>query len=227
MDETVFIDDIISDYYSEIGKSYKSSLKPGQIIWSYFLYGYNDLDVWRPAVLDSSNTIATKFEINSSPSNKFKKSIPLSSPPLAVNEEFVVVKAKPRPAILITLPAPSIHIQHFRKGGKINIDSCLMAPLFSLEDDYGRTKYPEEFINRVRKLIYPHLFFLPKDERINLKNSLCRFDRISPVYTTHIEKEKICLHKEIADIYFSQLQCYLMNIFNGDYKVARELINEK
>lgn len=226
MNEFGYLDELISHYYSKIGETYRSSLKSGQLVRTHFFYGFEDLDAWRPKSLDDSKTIATSFEICPSPPDKFKKRTPLSAPPLATNEKFIVVKAKPRPAIIITLPTSEISIKDIRGGGKINLDLILIAPLFSLEGENDKAKYPEEFVNRVRRIKYPHLFFLPKYEQLDIKNSLCRFDRISPAYLTHLEPEDLCLNKEVFDIFFSQLQCYLTDTIEGDYKTAYELLNE-
>lgn len=225
MNEKVFLDEIVSDYYSNVSKTPVNFLKKGQIVLTYFLYGYENLEVWRPARLDDSKTIARTFEICSSPGDKFKRRIPLSVPRLSLREEFIVVKAKLRPAVVIALPPAKIPIKDIRGGGKMNLDLILLAPLFTIEDDYGKAKYPEEFVNRVRRLMYPHLFFLPEHEQLNIKHSLCRFDRISPAYLTHLEPEDLCLTGEASDVFFSQLQCYLSDNIEGDYKSAYELLN--
>jgi hypothetical protein len=225
MNDLVFIDEIIGHYYSNIGDDYKSSLKPGQIVWSYFLYNFENLEFWRPADLDDTCARATLFNICSSVADQFNRKKPLIHPHLEVNEEFIVIRAKRRPAIIITLPPPEISITPIRGGRKVNLKLCLLAPVFSLEDIHGNAKYPPDLVNRVRKLEYPHFFFLPACYQAGIRNSLCRFDRIFSIFVTHLEPVNLCLIGEAFDIFFSQLKCYLTGTIEGDFEVAYELLN--
>ena len=224
MGEPIFLNDLIDSYYCNIGTKYRSSLRPGQIVWTYFLYNYENLEFWRPYSYDRTNTRAVSFEICSSVNGRFNRQTPLIIPRLEINEEFIVIRAKLRPAILMTLPPPEIRLPAIRGGGKVDLKLCLLAPLFSLEDPDGKAKYNSEFVDRIRQLKYPHLFFLPKYNQI--RHSLCRFDRIFSMFKSHLEPEDLCLTGEAFDIFFSQLQCYLTDTIEGDYKIAYETINE-
>jgi len=225
MDEPIFLDDLIDSYYCNIGTKYRSSLRPGQIVWTYFLYNYENLEFWRPYSFDRTNTRAVSFEICSSVNGRFNRQTPLIVPRLEINEEFIVIRAKRRPAVLITPPPSKISVPTVRRGGKVNLKLCLLAPLFSLEDKYGNAKYSSEFVNRVRKLKYSHLFFLPKHKQTNIRNSLCRFDRIFSNYDTHLDLMDLYLSGEALDIFISQIKCYLAGIIEGNYKVAYETLN--
>jgi len=226
MDGSVFLDDIIDNYYCNIGIRHRSSLRPGQIVWTYSLYNYENLEFWRPHSFDETSTRATSFEICSSAQDLFNRQIPLISPRLEIDEEFIVIKAKKRPAILITLPPPEVQLSVIRGGGKVNLKLCLLAPLFSIENAEGKTKYNLEFVNRVRKLQYPHFFFIPEYAETNIRNSLCRFDRIFSTFRTHLEPKDLCLTGEASDIFFSQLQSYLTGTIEGSYQVAYETLNQ-
>ena len=225
MNNSVFLDEIIDNYYKSIGDGYKNSYLPGQIVWTYFFYNYENLEFWRPSSFDETCTRATSFEICSSAKDLFNRQTPLILARLEIDEEFIVIRAKWRPAILITPPPAKISVPPIRRGGKVNLKLCLLAPLFSLEDKHGNAKYSSEFVNRIRKLEYSHLFFLPEHEHRNIRNSLCRFDRIFSNYYTHLDLIDLYLSGEALDIFISQIKCYLTGIIEGDYKVAHETLN--
>ncbi len=220
-----YIDELFDEYFETVGSGFRNAFKPGQIVWTHFTYNFEHLEFWRPNNLDDSGTIASEFNIQSSPSDVFNKRIPLSQPRLEINEEFLVVRTKKRPGILVTLPPPEIEVATIRGGGKINLNLSLLAPLFSLEDSYGNAKYHSDFVNRTRKLLYPHLFFLPKKESSRLKDSLCRFDRIFAAYTNHMEPVDLCLKKDILGTFMSQFTCFVNEDSNGDYKTVFDLLN--
>ncbi len=227
MTEVAYFDEVFSDFFEEIGDDYRKELRPGQIVWTHFPYTYENLEIWRPSSMDTSSTIATNFNIRTEVSDRFNRTTPLSSPRLASNEEFLVVRAKRRPSIIITLPPPKINIKDIRGGGKINIDVGLIAPLFSVEDDEGSSKYRAEFINKVRMLQYPSLFFLPAHETYSIKNSICRYDKITNSFFAHLEPENLCINDEVLAILTSQLCSFIKGVFDEDYKDAYDLINQQ
>ena len=89
MGEPIFLNDLIDSYYCNIGTKYRSSLRPGQIVWTYFLYNYENLEFWRPYSFDRTNTRAVSFEICSSVNGRFNRQTPLIVPRLEINEEFI------------------------------------------------------------------------------------------------------------------------------------------
>jgi hypothetical protein len=225
MGNSIFIDNLIDNYYENIGNKNKILLKPGQIVRTYFFYNYENLEFWRPVELDKTSTQAAAFEICTSVKDQFNRSNPIYSPPLEVDEEFIVIRSKRRPAIIITPPPPKISVEQIRKGGKVNLNLCLLAPLFSLEDKDGNAKYSQQFVNRIRKLKYQHFFFLPAHNQRQIRNSLCRFDRIFSNYDAHLDPVDLCLCGEAFDIFFSQIKSYLTGSTEGSYKIAYETLN--
>ena len=155
----------------------------------------------------------------------FRRKYPLIDPPLEINEEFMVIRAKPRPAVILTPPPPEIPIRKIRRGRRINLDLCLLAPLFSVVDEKGKQKYPSEFIDRVRRLEYNHLFFMPGNYEKNLRDSIVRFDRIFSLYKNHLKPIDLRLEGEACRLFFDQLRSFLIGGENGLYEKAYSLIN--
>lgn len=102
----MFIDEWFEkNYYKELPLGYRtqSSHQCGQFFWTHMLFTFENLQFWRPLAdpAEPTKTIATDFRIVSAVRDAFKRSIPLAQPALETNEEFVVVKAKKRPVLLI------------------------------------------------------------------------------------------------------------------------------
>jgi len=146
---------------------------------------------------------------------------------LEIDEEFPVIRAKRRPALLVTSPPPEINVANIRGGERINQGLCLAAPLFSLSSEEGKTKFHTELINRVRKLLYPHLFFIPRFEEAGIKDSFCRLDRIASSFVSHMAPEDLCLAGEACELFFSQLSFYIGGDSGQFYKTAFQLFNQK
>jgi hypothetical protein len=94
-----FIDEVFDPYYGAASK------KPldyafGQIFNAPAYYPHQKLEVWRPKHLDAKLGLASDFSITTA-GDAFRRSQPYSVPPLKTNEEFITLKAKPRPVILI------------------------------------------------------------------------------------------------------------------------------
>src|SRR5262245_10310178 len=133
-DPELSLDDLIPDYYLDVGPNYRNAPERGQICWTHINYAEESLMLWRPTGTDPSKTTVNSFKIENSPGDAFNRSNPLYIPPLESHEEFVVVKAKKRPVILLN-PIPSEPgIRGLRQGGRIYRRICVVAPIFSLVD---------------------------------------------------------------------------------------------
>ena len=145
-----FFDEIVENFFEEIGSNFRSTFCRGQIFWTHAFFSEENIAFWRPKNYDETKTSATEFIITRSTEDAFKRRIPLYSPKLEIDEEFIVVTAKKRPVILISPVPARIEAPKIRRGGKINLNLCLVAPLYSVEDIEGRAKYGNEFVDRVR-----------------------------------------------------------------------------
>jgi hypothetical protein len=132
-DEIVFLDDLIDEFYEPVGANYRNTYERGQLCWVHINYADEALKIWRPSGLDDSQTTVNTFKQENAPGDAFNRGYPLYIPPLQSHEEFVVVKAKRRPVIILN-PAPSDPGIRGLRGGKIYRPICTVGPVFSLTD---------------------------------------------------------------------------------------------
>jgi len=219
-----FFDEEITPFYSRVGNEYIRSFRRGQIFRTHIHYNDEDIKFWRPKDYDDTKTSASEFVIYSSPGDAFKRNTPLYSPKLEINEEFPVIRSKERPVILIAPVSERIAIGNIRSGGKINLNLCIVAPLYSVVDKYGKAKYPDKFLDRVRKLEFPNIFFVPKKSSEGIRESICRLDRFQGCFYNQMRPLNLCLNDEVLKVFKGQIEFYLTERYGDDYKIYRELL---
>ena len=105
----------------------------GRIYRTPCYYPHENLELFR--ALPTSEEVAisksSRFVIRPAGGDKFKHNFPLADPPLKSNEEFLVVRAKPRPVILLVPEQPIEGIETAGFGGKIWRRRCLVGQVFS------------------------------------------------------------------------------------------------
>lgn len=218
----IFIDEILTPFVSKVDGNYKTSFFRGQIYWYPCYYAHENLEFWRPINYDEeTKTYASNFLITSSTADVFKRKAPLYAPKLEVDEEFIVTRAKKRPVILLTHPPESISIAPVRSKDKLHRNLCLAAPLYSVATADGTAKYPAEFINRVRQLEYPNLFFIPSYPG-QLRHSICRLESMQTVYPSHLEPTDLRLSEDVLNIFLGQVNYFMTGNYEGDYWTYRE-----
>jgi hypothetical protein len=62
----------------------------GQLGRTFVTYATEHLQLWRPGRYDPSQTAATEFHITAAGQDAFARAVPLHSPRLETNEEFIV-----------------------------------------------------------------------------------------------------------------------------------------
>lgn len=214
-----FLDIVVTPFFETINNDNNKSFLRGQIFWTYYFYTHENLEFWRPKDNDDTKTSATEFVINSSTADAFNRKAPLYTPPLETNEEFIVTRAKRRPVILIAPTPDRITIG----GGRINKNLCVVAPLHGVEDAYGNAKFPSGFVDKVRNMEFPHLFFIPKESGI-VRNSLCRLESIQSVYKPHLKPTNLRLSDEATNIFLGQVDFFMTGKYAGDYQTYREIL---
>lgn len=160
----MFIDEWFSAYYKKLPLGYhnEANFCFGQIFWTHAYYPHENLELWRP-ILDPSEptkTIASQFRISAAGQDAFKRGLPLHAPKLETNEEFLVIRAKFRPIVLIQTELPLAGVDNRGFRGRIQRRRTLVAQVFGLAD--ARTGTPEfnpSFVDRVRKMEFPQLMF--------------------------------------------------------------------
>jgi hypothetical protein len=226
----MLIDELLPNgYYEAIPVAERNELRFGNIYKTHCYYSHENLQLWRPVIdpAEPTKTIATNFRIESAGQDAFKRTIPLGVPPLKTNEEFLVVRAKIRPAILLIPQFEIDDIRPLGSGGKIWRKRCLVGQIFGLADSQTKTiEFPEEFIDRIRSLMYPHLMFLPQQSNLFSVDSLLRLDECQSVFSPHLESTGYRLTPDLCDLLRSQMHFLFDGFDDGCFSTYRELINE-
>jgi len=220
----VFIDEFIDPFFEEIIDNYRNAFLRGQFFWCHFPYIHENLEIWRPVSYDGTQTRASHFQISSAGEDAFNRSMPLYNPKLETDEEFIVVRAKRRPIILITPSPEEIRTNLLRGGTKINRHLCLVAPLYSVIGKYGNIKFPQEFIDRVRLMEFPQFFFIPENTKYGIRSSILRLDSLQAVFENHLDPLPLKLSKLAIDILQGQIECFINGKENTNYETLRELL---
>lgn len=219
----MFLDELIDDFYHKLGADFRASLRVGQICRAPVLYSYENAEVWRPSRFDNSQTEATDFSIAARPGDAYRRSATIHSPRLESYEEFPAIRSKLRPVVLLLPDPPEIGIRDLRGGGRINRHLCLVAPCYGVVDAMGKSKYPQEFIDRVRLLEFPQFMFLPETPCMP-KDSLLRLDSIQHVFHNQLEANQWAMSEDMQNILFGQLTFLLTTTYGGEYKAARDIL---
>jgi hypothetical protein len=194
----------------------------GQLCYTFVPYATENLQLWRPTQYDASQTAATDFRIAAASQDAFARAVPLHSPKLETNEEFVVMKAKRRPVIVVS-PAPPDPGIPAPRGTRIYRRMALAVPVFSIVDTVtARLKFPESFIDRVRTLEFPEFFYLPREAGVLPVPSLARLAELRAAFEPHLEPLDLRLRDDIRAILEGQLRFLTTGVSESDFHVYRE-----
>lgn len=219
-----FLDDVFANFFveSKPTKPYKF----GTLLWAHAYYTHQQLDVWRPSEMDPRLGVAKNFNIETKPKDCFARSLPLTSPRCETNEEFIALRAKRRPVILIQPPDASLGaIPRGATSGKIERHLCPVALVYSAEDLAGNARYPKEFLGRVRSLEYAQFLLLPKGGPL-VRDSLARLDEIQSVAENHLEHSGFSLHPDIEQILRSQMSYFFTGLSAEDFATWVEMLRD-
>jgi len=219
-----FFDECIDAFYKDVGPDFRNRFMRGQLFWTHVYYAYENLELWRPKDLDETKTYSAEFVITSSKIDAFNRRTPLYTPRLEINEEFIVIRAKRRPVVLLAPKQEIINTKKIKGGRKVNLNLCVVAPLYSVVDQEGSAKYSQDFIDRIRKLEFPHLFFFSENQNKGIRPSICRLDCIQVCFVNHMEALDLCLDDEVLNVFLGQVRFYFGGIYEGDYEIYRELL---
>jgi hypothetical protein len=183
----------------------------GQIFRVPAYYPHSRLQVWRPKVFDPKLNIAGDFNLEV-PKDAFARRLPNTAPPLATNEEFLGIKAKKRPVILIRPPDPKLStVPPIRGGAKLVRNIAPVGLLYSAVDAAQSSKFDTAFLDRVRVLEYPQFLFIPSSGPV-VVDSLARFDDLQSVDVANLEPTGYTLNPEIVIILKSQISFLLTGL---------------
>src|SRR5436309_6096405 len=130
---SVSVDDLIAPCFESIGPGYASKYGRGQIYWTHTYYPHEHLQVWRPKSVDAVTGIASAFDPVTSAKDLFRRVAPLTSPSLKTSEEFLVIRGKRRPVVLLADMPPDTGIAPVRGGGRIERHFAICAPFYSID----------------------------------------------------------------------------------------------
>jgi len=224
----MFIDEFYEEgFYQKLGTDYRSNFLFGQFFYTHAYYPHENLELWRPIfdLNEPTKTYASSFKLVTAGKDAFNKSIPLAIPKLETNEEFIVVRAKRRPVMLIMPPLNIGSVETSGYKGRVQRRRCLVAQVFGLADvSTGRAEFSPSFVDRVRKMEFPQLMFLPKHPGLFEVDSLLRLDECQSVFVPHLEPLQYAIDSELEAIVRGQLQYLFVNNYSGDYAELRELM---
>jgi len=214
-------------FYEKIGLGHHNAFRRGQVCWTHICYAQENLQFWRPQGYEIEGTSASSFGIVPAGKDRFNRSLPLAAPKLATNEEFIVVRAKYRPVILMA-PAPAnLGIAKGRGSAPLYRPLATVVPIFSLQDEKGAFKYPQPLIERVQKLMYPEYLYLPPDGAILTRHSFAKVCDVVTVYQPHLELADLVLCADALSVLRGQLASLQTGRGEGDFGVYRALLMEQ
>lgn len=224
----MYIDEYFGDgFLKQLPVGYHQLFSFGQIFRTHAYYPHEHLELWRP-VFDANEptkTIASQFQITAAGQDGFRRNIPLAAPKLETNEEFLVVRAKKRPVMLVMPEAPPFGVDNRGYRGKVQRRLCLVAQIFGLADlKTGREEFCPSFVERVRKMEFPQLMFLPACAGFLEVDSLLRLDELQSVFTANLEPTKLALGDEAASVLRGQLQFLITRTGPTLYTELREML---
>jgi hypothetical protein len=215
------------DFYKQLPLGFHQQFSFGQFFRTHAYYPHENLELWRP-VLDpneQTKTIASQFQIVAAGKDAFRRGIPLASPKLETNEEFLVVRAKVRPVVLVMPETPSFGVDNRGYRGKVQRHLCLVGQVFGLLDSKTkRAEFNPSFVDRVRRMEFPQLMFIPARPGFVEVDSLLRLDELQSVFTPNLEPTQLALGNEVAEVVRGQLQFLLTGAGPTSYTDLRELL---
>jgi hypothetical protein len=226
----MFIDEWFEkDFYKQLPLGYHSqaNFAFGQLFWTHAYYPHENLELWRPVIdpNEPTKTIASNFRIAPAGKDAFKRTLPLHVPKLETNEEFLVVRAKRRPVVLVQPEAPLIAADNKGYRGKVQRRRCLVAQVFGLADPKtGNPEFSPTFVDRVRKMEFPQLCFLPKQAGLLDVDSMLRLDELQSVFTPHLDPTQVALGDEMGKVLMGQWRLLVAGVGPSEYTQLRELL---
>jgi hypothetical protein len=118
----MYIDEWFNDdFYKKLPLGYHQQFSFGQLFRTHAYYPHENLELWRPVPDPSepTKTIASHFQIVAAGQDAFRRNIPLAAPKLETNEEFLVVRAKMRPVVLVMPEIPSFGVDNKGYRGRV------------------------------------------------------------------------------------------------------------
>jgi hypothetical protein len=216
----LFFDDLVDSFYRRLGPHHRdpARFEPGQIFTAPVGYTVEQRQYWRPVGYDQlTQTQAAQFNVVGHAPDLFRRRFPLYAPPLATDEEFIVVRAKRRPVVLFATPTGNL-------AGAPLIHHHLVIPRYGVvKGPSDLPKYPPEIITRIRSLEFPEMLFTPAEPPLT-KDGLLRIDLLQPIAKNHLEPTDLCLGSQALTVLRGQVLHRFLGRCEGDYAGWREML---
>lgn len=224
----VFFDEIFSPFWQTGAPRALEGYVFGQFFWTHSYYPHERLEVWRPENLDQKLHTARDFNPKSGLGDLFNKQVPYSFPHLKHDEEFLVLRAKKRPVMLIQPPDGGLTGLPKTTGDlKLERHLCIVAPVFSIVDEVGSSKMNAEVRDRIRLLQYPQFVMLPGGGGGPLqRDSIMRFDELQSVAINQLEHTGFSPVTEVLDVVRAQAAFFLTGTGGDNFLGYRSLLAE-
>ncbi len=116
-------------------------------------------------------------------------------------------------------------VNNFGYRGKIQRKRSLIAPMFGLADPKtGALEFNPEWIDRIRKMEFPQLVFLPRTPGLLEVDSIARLDELQSVFTPHLDPTQFALGDEMQKILIGQIQLFFASVGPNYYTELREVL---
>ena len=224
----MFIDEWFEkDYFRELALDYRNNFVFGQIFCTHAYYPHENLEFWRPvpSLGEPTRTIASHFQLQAAGKDAFNRAYPLHAPKLETNEEFIVIRAKKRPVILLQQDVSIEGLDNAGFRGRLQRHLFLVAQLFGLSDaKTGRVEFNPSIIERVRKMEFPELMFVPRLLGVLELDSMLRLDEVQSVFRANLEPTKYALSEHVCEILRYQFEYLISKRAPSPYTELREML---
>ncbi len=220
MAEVVYPEALLGEYYEPVGDGFRDyrRLAGGQMCWATVPFTEEQHRYWRPTNYDATGTSAGTFQIvDREPRDLYNRQLPLHSPKLSVHEEFLVVRSKKRPVLILAAPATSLpHPQ------RSHVVAVPCRSLTRKESDIPKLT-PDQLL-RVRSLEFPDCFFLPKAGALMPRDGVLRLNFVQPIPLGHLEPMNLRLTKDFWEVLVGQFEHLVSGRLEGPYAATRALL---
>ena len=170
----------VSPYRPLRGTAYRKQHRQGHLYDAPVFYAQAQILVARPLYDDRprAGSESLPATILLQPADLFEHA-PFPQLQLCADEEFLIVKAKRRPTVLLS--SDSINSAS---------DTVLVVPLYSAEN------YMPEFVQRVQDSEYPGFLYLAADSTLGRKAAVVRFDHLQSVTKSQLIPKPVAVTAE-------------------------------
>ena len=196
------------EYYERLspGQVLEQLYRIGQFFWapSLFLFGERQPFLVRSTYSRNFNDYEYRIE-QMRQEGEFNTPLePNQALGIRSDERAVIIGAKRRPVVLISRP-----ISEWTDRGRRGDDCFLVAPVYSFGRDETRLAYSQSFIERVKAYLYWQLFYLPGNNRSQIREGFIRLDRLQVVHKRMLEHMPVMLSDETQSIMRAWTRVYL------------------